>query len=196
MATEIRSLQRSDIGEAEEPFTRGQKGSSAMPHKRNPILCERICGMARIIRANALAAQENVALWHERDISHSSVERIILPDSTMLLAYMIEKFTWIVSGLGVNAKRMRANLENTGGLVFSGHVLLHLVDRGFSRDAAYAIVQDAAMESMRTGRSFRELLAADRRLRRRFEPGEIEGLFDLEAHFKKIDFLFKRTLGR
>ena len=196
MATEIRSLQRSDIGEAEEPFTRGQKGSSAMPHKRNPILCERICGMARIIRANALAAQENVALWHERDISHSSVERIILPDSTMLLAYMIEKFTWIVSDLGVNAKRMRANLENTGGLVFSGHVLLHLVDRGFSRDAAYAIVQDAAMESMRTGRSFRELLAADRRLRRRFEPGEIEGLFDLEAHFKKIDFLFKRTLGR
>ena len=124
MAVEIRSLQRSDISEAEEPFTRGQKGSSAMPHKRNPILCERICGMARIIRANSLAAQENVALWHERDISHSSVERVILPDSTMLLAYMIEKFTWILSDLGVNKKRMRENLERTGGLVFSEHVLL------------------------------------------------------------------------
>jgi adenylosuccinate lyase len=196
MALEIRGLQRSDVGEAEEPFTRGQKGSSAMPHKRTPILCERICGMARIVRANALAAQENVALWHERDISHSSVERIILPDSTMLLAYMIEKFTWIVSNLRVNAKRMRENLERTGGLVFSGHVLLRLVENGFSREAAYAVVQEAAMESMRTGRSFRELLAGDRRLRRRLDPREIEGLFDLDAHFAKIDSIFKRTLGR
>ncbi len=196
MAVEIRSLQRSDISEAEEPFTRGQKGSSAMPHKRNPILCERICGMARIIRANSLAAQENVALWHERDISHSSVERVILPDSTMLLAYMIEKFTWILSDLGVNKKRMRENLERTGGLVFSEHVLLRLVDRGIPREEAYSIVQDAAMESMRTGRSFRELLAGDRRARSLLSAEEIADLFDLDAHFKKIDFIFKRTLGR
>ena len=196
MALEIRSLQRSDVGEAEEPFTRGQKGSSAMPHKRNPILCERICGMARIIRANALAAQENVALWHERDISHSSVERIILPDSTMLLAYMIEKFTWIMSGLKVNAKRMRENLERTGGLVFSEHALLRLVERGLSREKAYEIVQGAAMESMRTGRSFRDLLSRDARVRSLMSAEEIEALFDLGAHFKKIDFIFKRTLAR
>ncbi len=196
MATEIRALQRSDIGEAEEPFTRGQKGSSAMPHKRNPILCERICGMARVIRANGLAAQENVALWHERDISHSSVERIILPDSTSLLAYMIEKFTWVMEGLRVNRKRMRENLERTGGLAFSEHVLLRLVEKGFSREAAYAIVQGAAMESSRTGRSFRELLAADPRLRGGLGDEEIDSLFDLDAHFKKIDMLFKRALDR
>jgi adenylosuccinate lyase len=196
MATEIRSLQRTDIAEAEEPFTRAQKGSSAMPHKRNPIMCERICGMARILRANAHAALENVALWHERDISHSSVERVIIPDSTMLAAYMIEKFIWIMENVRVNARSMRANLERTGGLVFSEHVLLFLVDHGFSREAAYAIVQQAAMESMRTGASFRELLAADRRLRSRFTRGEIDALFDLEGHLKKIDTIFKRTLGR
>jgi adenylosuccinate lyase len=196
MATEIRALQRSDIGEAEEPFTRGQKGSSAMPHKRNPILCERVAGMARLLRANAHAALENVALWHERDISHSSVERVIIPDSTMLAAYMIEKFTWIVENMRVNTKRMRANLDRTGGLVFSEHVLLALVEKGLSREAAYKIVQRAAMEAMRTGESFRELLAADARLRARFSKKEIDAFFDLDAHFKSIDFIFKRTLGR
>jgi adenylosuccinate lyase len=196
MATEIRSLQRSEIAEAEEPFTRGQKGSSAMPHKRNPILCERICGMARILRANAHAALEDVALWHERDISHSSVERVIIPDSTMLLAYMLEKFTWIMENVQVNKRAMRENLNRTGGLVFSEHVLLFLVDHGFSRNEAYEIVQGAAMESMRTGTSFRALLAADKRLRSRFTKGEIDALFDLAAHFGKIDFIFKRTLGR
>jgi adenylosuccinate lyase len=196
MATEIRALQRSDIGEAEEPFTRGQKGSSAMPHKRNPILCERVAGMARILRANAHAALENVALWHERDISHSSVERVIIPDSTMLTAYMLEKFTWIVENMRVNRKRMRANLDRTGGLVFSEHVLLGLVEKGLAREAAYKIVQRAAMEAMRTGESFRELLAADARLRARFSKKEIDALFDLDAHFKSIDFIFKRTLGR
>jgi adenylosuccinate lyase len=196
MATEIRSLQRTDIAEAEEPFTRGQKGSSAMPHKRNPILCERICGMARLLRANAHAALEDVALWHERDISHSSVERVIIPDSTMLLAYMLEKFTWIMENVRVNGRAMRENLNRTGGLVFSEHVLLFLVEGGFSREEAYAIVQGAAMESMRTGTSFRALLAGDRRLQSRFAKGEIDALFDLKAHFKKIDFIFKRTLGR
>jgi len=196
MALEIRALQRTDIAEAEEPFTRGQKGSSAMPHKRNPILCERICGMARLLRGNALAALENVALWHERDISHSSVERVIIPDSTMLLAYMLERFIWVMTGLRVNRRAMRENLDGTGGLVFSEHVLLFLVDHGFSRDAAYAIVQGAARESMRTGESFRELLAADRRLASRFSGGEIDALFDLDEHFKRIDFIFQRTLAK
>ncbi len=196
MATEIRALQRSDIGEAGEPFTRGQKGSSAMPHKRNPILCERISGMARLLRANALASLENVALWHERDISHSSVERVIIPDSTMLLAYMLERFTWIVANLEVNKKAMHCNLERSGGLVFSEHVLLFLIDHGFSREAAYAIVQGAAMESRRAGKSFRELLAADRRLRHRLPEEEIAALFDLDEHFKRIDSIFKRTLAK
>jgi adenylosuccinate lyase len=196
MALEIRALQRTDIGEAEEPFTQGQKGSSAMPHKRNPILCERICGMARLLRANALAALEDVALWHERDISHSSVERIIIPDSTMLLAYMLERFIWIMTGLRVNKRAMRENLERTGGLVFSEHVLLFLIDHGFSREAAYAIVQSAAMESMRTGKNFRELLAADRRLRSRFTRDEIAALFDLDEHLRRIDFIFRRTLAK
>ena len=196
MAAEIRALQRTEIAEAEEPFTRGQKGSSAMPHKRNPILCERICGMARLLRANAHAALENVALWHERDISHSSVARVIIPDSTMLVAYMLEKFTWIMENVRVNKRAMRENLNRTGGLVFSEHVLLFLVDRGFSREEAYAIVQGAAMESMKSMHSFRELLASDKRLRSRFAKEEIDALFDLDGHFKKIDFIFKRTLGR
>ena len=196
MATEVRALQRTDIGEAAEPFTRGQKGSSAMPHKRNPILCERICGMARLLRGNALAAIENVALWHERDISHSSVERVIIPDSTMLLAYMLEKFTWIVANIEVDKKAMRRNLERSGGLVFSEHVLLFLIDHGFSREAAYSIVQRAALESMKSGKSFRELLAADKRLRSRFSGDEIAALFDLDEHFRRIDYMFKRTLAK
>ena len=195
MATEVRALQRTDIGEAAEPFTRGQKGSSAMPHKRNPILCERICGMARLLRGNALAAIENVALWHERDISHSSVERVIIPDSTMLLAYMLEKFTWIVANIEVDKKAMRRNLERSGGLVFSEHVLLFLIDCGFSREAAYSIVQRAALESMKSGKSFRELLAGDKRLRSRFSGDEIAALFDLDEHFRRIDYMFKRTLA-
>jgi len=196
MATEVRALQRTDIGEAAEPFTRGQKGSSAMPHKRNPILCERICGMARLLRGNALAAIENVALWHERDISHSSVERVIIPDSTMLLAYMLEKFTWIVANIEVDKKAMRRNLERSGGLVFSEHVLLFLIDHGFSREAAYSIVQRAALESMKSGKSFRELLAGDKRLRSRFSGDEIAALFDLDEHFRRIDYMFKRTLAK
>jgi len=196
MATEVRALQRTDIGEAAEPFTRGQKGSSAMPHKRNPILCERICGMARLLRGNALAAIENVALWHERDISHSSVERVIIPDSTMLLAYMLEKFTWIVANIEVDKKAMRRNLERSGGLVFSEHVLLFLIDHGFSREAAYSIVQRAALESMRSGKSFLELLAGDKRLRSRFSGDEIAALFDLDEHFRRIDYMFKRTLAK
>ncbi len=196
MATEIRALQRTDVGEAEEPFTRGQKGSSAMPHKRNPILCERISGMARVLRANAVAAMENVPLWHERDISHSSVERIIIPDSTMLLAYMIEKFTWVMANLRVDRKAMMRNLRETGELLFSQHVLLLLVEKGLSRDSAYESVQRAAMRSMRTGESFKELLAADRRVARACSGAELDDVFDLDYHLRKVDFIFSRVLTR
>lgn len=196
MATEIRALQRTDIGEAEEPFTRGQKGSSAMPHKRNPILCERISGMARVLRANATAAMENVPLWHERDISHSSVERIIIPDSTMLLAYMLEKFTWVMANLRVDRRAMMRNLHETGELLFSQHVLLLLMEKGLSRDSAYESVQRAAMRCIKTGMSFKELLAADRRVARTCSRKELDGVFDLDHHLRKVDFIFSRVLSR
>ncbi|UCF04761.1 MAG: adenylosuccinate lyase [bacterium] len=195
MAIEIRGLQRTDIGEAEEPFTIGQKGSSAMPHKRNPILSERISGMARLLRSNALAALENVALWHERDISHSSVERIILPDSTMLLAYMCEKFNWIVENLRVNRKVMAANLERTGGLVFSQHLLLALIGKGLSRDRAYRIVQSAAMKSIQGGVSFRESVVGDGTIGWHLSEKEVNDIFDLEKHLGRVDFIFSRVLS-
>lgn len=194
MAVEIRALQRTEIGEAEEPFTRGQKGSSAMPHKRNPILTERISGMARILRAHSIAALENVALWHERDISHSSVERMIFPDSTGVLAYMLEKFTWVAENLRVDRKRLRENLDLTKGHIFSQHVLLALVRKGLSREEAYQIVQGAAMKSMESDSSFKELLAADRRFARFCSQRELEGAFDLQNHLKKVDYIFKRVL--
>ncbi len=195
MATEIRALQRTDIAEAEEPFTKGQKGSSAMPHKRNPILTERIAGMARLLRGNAQAALENVTLWHERDISHSSVERIIIPDSTMILAYMLEKFTWVVSGLRIDRKKMRENLELTGGLIFSHPILLMLVKKGLSREGAYSIVQSAAMKSMDGKKSFREHLAEDGRFTKVVSEDELEEAFDLKIHLKNVDFIFSRVLS-
>ena len=196
MATEIRSLQRTEIGEIEEPFTRGQKGSSAMPHKKNPILSERISGMARILRSNAQAAFENMALWHERDISHSSVERVIIPDSTMLLAYMLEKFTWIVANLKVDKKAMLRNLELTGGLVYSQHILLLLVEKGMNREEAYKIVQSAAMQSRRSKKSFQELVASNPKVRKICKEEEIEAAFDLYEHLGRVDFLFSRVLSR
>ena len=195
MATEIRALQRTDIAEVEEPFTRGQKGSSAMPHKRNPILTERVAGMARLLRGNAQAALENVTLWHERDISHSSVERVIIPDSTMILAYMLEKFTWVVSGMRVNRKKMRENLDLTGGLIFSHPILLMLVQKGLSREAAYSIVQKAAMKSMDGKKIFREHLAADKNFARVVSEDELEEAFDLKIHLKNVDFIFSRVLS-
>ena len=195
MATEIRALQRTDIAEVEEPFTRGQKGSSAMPHKRNPILTERVAGMARLLRGNAQAALENVTLWHERDISHSSVERVIIPDSTMILAYMLEKFTWVVSGMRVNRKKMRENLDLTGGLIFSHPILLMLVQKGLSREAAYSIVQKAAMKSMDGKKNFREHLAADKNFSRVVSEDELEEAFDLKTHLKNVDFIFSRVLS-
>lgn len=196
MATEIRGLQRTEVGEAEEPFTKGQKGSSAMPHKRNPILTERVSGMARILRGNALAAMENVALWHERDISHSSVERVIIPDSTMILAYMLEKLTWVVENLQVKKKRMLENLEITGGLVFSQHLLLMLVRKGLSREDSYAIVQKAAMASMGSEMSFKEHLATDTRFMKLCTEAELDEAFDLDTHLKMVDFIFNRVLAR
>jgi adenylosuccinate lyase len=196
MATEVRALQRTDIGEAEEPFTKGQKGSSAMPHKRNPILTERIAGMSRLLRGNAQAALENVTLWHERDISHSSVERVIIPDSTMILTYMLEKFTWVVSGLRINRNRMRENLDRTGGLIFSHPILLMLVEKGLSREEAYSVVQRAAMKSMDGVRSFRELLASDRKFMSIVSEEELEDAFDLQTHLKNVDFIFSRVLSK
>jgi len=196
MALEIRGLQRTDIGEVEEPFTKGQKGSSAMPHKKNPILSERICGMARILRGNAIAAMENVALWHERDISHSSVERVIIPDSTMLIAYMLEKFTWIVEGLKVYKNRMLENIMKTGGLVFSQHILLHLVRKGLSREKAYAIVQGAALKAGETGKPFKELILSHPDVKRCCSPEEIDNLFSLENHLRSVDLIFRRVLGK
>lgn len=196
MATEIRGLQRTEVGEVEEPFTKGQKGSSAMPHKRNPILAERVAGMARLLRGNSLAAMENVALWHERDISHSSVERIIIPDSTMILAYMLEKFTWILENLRVKKEAMKRNLGLTGGLVFSEHLLLLLVRKGLLREDAYAIVQQAAMASMESKKSFREILAADRRFTDLCTETELGEAFDLDVHLARVDYIFNRVLSK
>jgi len=191
-ATEIRNLQRTEILEVEEMFARGQKGSSAMPHKRNPITCERISGLARIVRGNTLAALENIPLWHERDISHSSVERVILPDSTILIDYMLVKFTEIVENLNVYPERMLENLNRTGGLIFSQRVLLALVDKGLLREEAYTLVQRNALKSWRTGEGFKDLILKDPEITRYLNPEEIEDLFDYNYHTKNIDYIFRR----
>jgi len=179
--------------EAEEFFAEGQKGSSAMPHKRNPITCERLCGLARVLRGNALAAMENVALWHERDISHSSVERIILPDSTTLLDYMLVTLTDVVDKLLVYPKRMQANLESSRGLIFSQAVLLALTHRGFTRERAYALVQRNAMKTWAGGKTFREFLLADPEVMKALTRREVEALFDLGVHFREVDNTFKKV---
>ncbi|SFF96531.1 adenylosuccinate lyase [Desulfotomaculum arcticum] len=191
-ATEIRSLQRTDILEAEEYFKKGQKGSSAMPHKRNPITTERISGMARLLRGNALAAMENVSLWHERDISHSSVERVIIPDSTITLDYMLYKFADIMENLIVYPENMKKNLDRTHGLIFSQRVLLKLVDQGLSRERAYELVQRNAMQSWSTGDDFRQLLLADSDVMSSLTEKEIAGLFDYSYHLQHVDDIFKR----
>ncbi|MEW5762137.1 MAG: adenylosuccinate lyase [Bacillota bacterium] len=189
-AVEIRNLQRTDIREVEEPFRAGQKGSSAMPHKRNPIVCERISGLARLLRGNALAAMENVALWHERDISHSSVERVIIPDSTTLLDYMLYRFAGVMEDLTVFPENMLNNLDKTHGLVFSQRVLLALVEKGLSRDEAYAVVQRNAMESWRTGRPFKELLLADPEAG--LDAEELDELFDYGHFVRHVDEVYRR----
>jgi adenylosuccinate lyase len=194
-ALEIRGLQKTEIGELEEPFAKGQKGSSAMPHKRNPIGCEQIVGLARLIRANCQAAFENIALWHERDISHSSVERVILPDSFIALDHMLRRFTRIVRDLVVNADRMRENLERSRGVVFSGSVLLELARRGVSREQAYEWVQRNAMRSDAERRDFKELLLADPDIAAVLGPAQLARAFDLDEQFKHVDEIFDRVFG-
>ena len=192
-ALEIRGLQKTEIGEVEEPFGKGQKGSSAMPHKRNPIGCEQITGLARLVRANAMAALENVALWHERDISHSSVERVILPDSFIALDHMLRRFTRIVTGMVVYADRMMENLKRSRGVVFSGTLLLELARRGVSREDAYDWVQRNAMRSFHEQRDFQELVAADREVAARLSRDDIARAFDLGAQLRHVDAIFERV---
>jgi adenylosuccinate lyase len=192
-ALEIRGLQKTEIGEVEEPFAKGQKGSSAMPHKRNPIGCEQIVGLARLVRANAGAAFENNALWHERDISHSSVERVILPDSFIALDHMLRRFTRIVAGMVVYPERMRANLELSRGVVFSGTVLLELARREVSREQAYEWVQRNAMRAFHEQRQFKDLLLADADVTNVLSPQEIERAFNLDEQLKHVDDIFGRV---
>jgi adenylosuccinate lyase len=192
MAQEIRHLQRTEVLEAEEPFEEGQTGSSAMPHKRNPELCERICGLARVIRGYAVTSLENVALWHERDISHSSTERITLPDSCALLDYMLHMFTMIVSGLQVYPQRMRENLELTQGLVFSQRVLLALIETGLSRQDAYAIVQRNSMRAWKERVPLRSLLEADADVTSRLDAPKLDEIFDYSVYTRHVDDSFRR----
>jgi adenylosuccinate lyase len=195
IATEIRHLQRTEVREAEEYFSEKQKGSSAMPHKRNPVTAEQISGLARVVRSNAQAAFENVALWHERDISHSSVERIILPDSTTLIDYMLDKATNLLDTMFVYPQRMKANLESTGGLVFSGQLLLELVEQGVSREDAYRLVQGHAMRAWEEGLNFQELVMNDRNITGRVPAKAIERAFDLKRQLRHIDAIFSRVFG-
>jgi adenylosuccinate lyase len=192
-ALEIRGLQKTEIGEVEEPFGKGQKGSSAMPHKRNPIGCEQIVGLARLLRANAMAALENVALWHERDISHSSVERVILPDSFIALDHMLRRFTRIVSGMVIHTDRMLENLKRSRGVVFSGQVLLELARRGISREQSYEWVQRNAMRSADERQDFKALLLADRDIAGVLPAAEIEKAFDVREQLRNVDAIFDRV---
>ena len=192
-ALEFRHLQRTEVLEAEEFFAAGQKGSSAMPHKRNPITCERLCGLARVLRGNALAAMENVALWHERDISHSSVERIILPDSTTLLDYMLVTLADVVDRLLVYPDRMKANIDLSKGLIFSQAVLLALTKKGLTREKSYALVQHNAMKALTEKQAFQQLLQADAEVMKILTRREIEGLFSLDGHFRQVNSIFKKV---
>jgi len=193
IATEIRHLQRTEVREAEEFFSEKQKGSSAMPHKRNPVTCEQISGLARVVRSNAQAAFENVALWHERDISHSSVERIIIPDSTTLVDYMLQKTANLVDTMFVYPDRMLANLESTGGLVFSGQLLLDLVEHGVSREDAYRLVQAHAMRAWKEGLNFRQLVLKDKKITSRVPRSQLERAFDLKRQLRNVDKIFARV---
>jgi adenylosuccinate lyase len=195
MALEVRHLQRTEVREAEEYFSKGQKGSSAMPHKRNPVTSEQICGLARVVRANAQAALENVALWHERDISHSSVERVILPDSTIVTDYLLEKTTQLVDKLVVYPERMRRNLDMTRGLVFSGQVLLDLAAAGMLREQAYGIVQGHAMRAWEEDGDFRKAIEDDPEIRRVLKLEQIAEAFSLERQLRNVDKIFERVFG-
>jgi adenylosuccinate lyase len=195
IALEVRHLQRTEVREAEEPFATGQKGSSAMPHKRNPVTSEQICGLARVVRANVQAAYEDIALWHERDISHSSVERVILPDSTILADYLLAKTIWLVDGMRVYPERMRRNLESTRGLVFSGQVLLDLAAAGMLREQAYTIVQEHAMQAWETDGDFHAAIAGDPGVRQYLTAAQIERAFSLERQLSNVNTIFARVFG-
>ncbi|MBP7836176.1 MAG: adenylosuccinate lyase [Candidatus Omnitrophica bacterium] len=192
-ATEIRHLQRTEVLEAEEPFGKGQKGSSAMPHKRNPVICERICGLARLLRGNSVAAMENIALWHERDISHSSVERIIIPDSTLALDYMLNKFIQVIEGLNVYPEHMMANLIKTRGLIFSQRVLLALMEKGLARPAAYDLVQRSAMYTWKEEIDFKDALMLDPKVLKILSEKELDKIFDLNYYLRNVNKIFNRV---
>jgi adenylosuccinate lyase len=195
IATEIRHLQRTEVREAEEYFSEKQKGSSAMPHKRNPVTAEQISGLARVVRSNAQAGFENVALWHERDISHSSVERVILPDSTTLVDYMLDKTANLLDTMFIYPERMKANLESTGGLVFSGQLLLELVEQGVSREDAYRLVQGHAMRAWKEGLNFRDMVFKDPEITRRVPAKAVQRAFDLNRQLRHIDAIFARVFA-
>jgi len=195
IATEVRHLQRTEVREAEEFFSEKQKGSSAMPHKRNPITAEQISGLARVVRANSQAALENVALWHERDISHSSVERVILPDSTILTDYLLAKTADLIEKLRVYPARMQKNLDSTGGLIFSGQLLLDLAEAGMQREEAYRLVQAHAMNAWQNDLVFRELVARDAAITGKLSPMKLEKTFDLSRQLENVDAIFARVLG-
>ena len=196
IALEVRGLQRTEIREAEEYFSTGQKGSSAMPHKRNPVTAEQICGLARVVRSNAQSALENVALWHERDISHSSVERVILPDSTILVDYLLDKTTRLVERMSVYPERMHENLNLLRGLIFSGQLLLDLVEKGARREDAYGWVQRNAMQVWETGEDFRALVERDPDISGYLKPREIARAFSLERQLRHVDTIFRRVFGK
>jgi adenylosuccinate lyase len=195
VALEIRHLQRTEVREAEEKFAAGQKGSSAMPHKRNPILSENLCGLARVLRGNALAALENVALWHERDISHSSVERVIAPDSTVLLDFMLARLTRLLANLQVYPENMAANLKLTRGLIFSQALLLALIGKGLTREAAYRLVQGPAMRVWQEGGEFVQRVKEDAEISQHLTPAEVAAVFDLNRYFRHVEAIFARVFG-
>ena len=195
-AVEIRHLQRTEVLEVEEPFTPGQKGSSAMPHKRNPVLSENLTGLARLVRGYAVSSLENVALWHERDISHSSVERVIGPDATILVDFMLVRFTGLIRDLVVYPERMLSNMDRLQGLVFSQKVMLRLVDKGLAREEAYGIVQGNAMKVWKGKGDFLSLLLKDRKVTGRLSKKELEACFDIKPYLKNVDYIYKRVFGR
>jgi len=193
LATEIRGLQRTEVLEAEEYFSKNQKGSSAMPHKRNPITCEKICGLARLLRSNAHAAMENISLWHERDISHSSVERVILPDSTILIDYMLRTMTQLIKHLVIYPENMQKNLKKTGGLIFSQRVMIELIKAGLTREQAYRLVQKHAMNTWKEGKDFKEALLNDKEVCKLLKPYMINKCFELDYYLRNINVVLKRT---
>ncbi len=195
IAVELRHLQRTEVLEAEEYFSMGQKGSSAMPHKRNPITAEQLAGLARVVRANGIAAMENIALWHERDISHSSVERIIMPDTSILIDYMVNKLANLVDKLLVYPQNMKKNLDKMGGLVYSESILLELIKSGITREEAYKLVQKVSMKVWERGGDFKDLILGDREIMKFISPAAVERAFSLSHHLKNVDFIFKRVFS-